>query len=314
MNILSGPVVKKILNDFKVSITRESHNEIGCLCPFHDDHSSSFSINKNTGKWYCYTETKGGDITGLVMRLNKCSYNKAFKYIYGGDPYMQFRIKVASKTTPVQLIEEDFGEVADVVQIPKEAIKLDTIEKCPAYLLSRLQFDTIRRFKLGKIETGYYCNRIMIPVYENGTYVGFTTRDYSGTSNMKQLHPAGWSISKYVFNIDNIDATKPVIVVEGVFDAMYLVEKGFTNVVSIFGISFNMTRIGKLNKARVKDIILCFDNDAKSGAGQKAMDETLERINELFNVRYAELPTGKDPDEMTKEQLEQIFSNTKRME
>lgn len=38
-------------------------------CPFHKDKSPSFSISKSKNKWYCFSESVGGDVIAFAMRL-----------------------------------------------------------------------------------------------------------------------------------------------------------------------------------------------------------------------------------------------------
>lgn len=40
-------------------------------CPFHDDHDPSMSINLEDGRWYCFTESQGGDYVELIARLKR---------------------------------------------------------------------------------------------------------------------------------------------------------------------------------------------------------------------------------------------------
>jgi len=36
------------------SLTHTGGAEASALCPFHDDRNPSFSVNVDTGKWYCH--------------------------------------------------------------------------------------------------------------------------------------------------------------------------------------------------------------------------------------------------------------------
>lgn len=306
-------LIDKIISDFGIKVVKSSFDEIRCHCPLHSpDVNPSFSINKTTGKWFCQTERKGGDIIGLVMRLRKCSHEVAFKSLYGSDnlTHLKMRLDRISANKRGNKIDGSNTD-DDCVGMPAGAVKLGSIEKCPTYLLSRIGFETIKKFKLGKMDESpsYYSGRILIPVYEDYLLKGFTTRDYTGKSAIKQLHPPNWNIGKYMFNVDAIDPAKEVIIVEGPFDAMYLTEKGFPNVVCIFGINLNVNRIKKLSERNVKKIILCFDNDEKTQSGQKAMEATTKTIKYYFRTSYVELPVGKDPDDLSKNELDYVFSN-----
>jgi len=49
----------------------EGSSEAGALCPFHDDHKRSFSINVTTGRWKCFAEACGarGGLREFCKRL-----------------------------------------------------------------------------------------------------------------------------------------------------------------------------------------------------------------------------------------------------
>jgi len=56
--------------NLKRSYDSQDGSEVRCFCPFHDDEDEpSFSINRNTGLWYCFTEQTGGGLRTLRMRL-----------------------------------------------------------------------------------------------------------------------------------------------------------------------------------------------------------------------------------------------------
>ena len=44
--------------------------EANCLCPFHDDHSPSLSVNLTSGLFHCHTGCGGGDIIEFERLLN----------------------------------------------------------------------------------------------------------------------------------------------------------------------------------------------------------------------------------------------------
>ena len=47
------------------------------LCPFHDDHNPSFSVNDEENYWYCFACDKGGSIIDFWMMKQGCDFTKA---------------------------------------------------------------------------------------------------------------------------------------------------------------------------------------------------------------------------------------------
>ena len=51
------------------------------LCPFHDDHNNSFSVDLQTGKWYCHSEDTGGNFVSFYAKINGIDTKEAYKQI-----------------------------------------------------------------------------------------------------------------------------------------------------------------------------------------------------------------------------------------
>ena len=51
------------------------------LCPFHEDHSNSFSVDIKTGKWHCLTEDIGGNFISFWARIHGIDNKEAYKQI-----------------------------------------------------------------------------------------------------------------------------------------------------------------------------------------------------------------------------------------
>lgn len=67
------------------------------LCPFHDDHHPSLGIHVGGQYFKCHACGAGGDVVGLVMGLEHCSFAEAVKRL-GGDS----RAEAAPVTRNVQ--------------------------------------------------------------------------------------------------------------------------------------------------------------------------------------------------------------------
>ena len=47
------------------------------LCPFHDDHNPSFSVNDEENYWHCFTCGIGGSVIDFWMRYQDCDFKTA---------------------------------------------------------------------------------------------------------------------------------------------------------------------------------------------------------------------------------------------
>ncbi len=53
------------------------------ICPFHDDHNPSFSINIKNGLWNCFSDSDcgGGNVFSFYMKLKGVDFRTAIKEI-----------------------------------------------------------------------------------------------------------------------------------------------------------------------------------------------------------------------------------------
>jgi DNA primase len=51
------------------------------LCPFHDDHNPSFSVNDEENYWYCFACDKGGSIIDFWMMKHDCDFQTAVQQL-----------------------------------------------------------------------------------------------------------------------------------------------------------------------------------------------------------------------------------------
>jgi len=295
-----------------VELSKKGRNYRG-LCPFHDDSDPSLIVSPDKQIVHCFVcLEKALDVIGFVQKIENISFPEAISKLSGEEIKRENTFNSDNLKNRLNKITTKHNSL-DIVPLPEGCIELDSIEKCPQYLLDRVNIDTIKKFKLKKIESvgGNFDNRIIIPICEEGEVKGFVGRDYTSNSDLRYLFPTDWKKDNYMFNWDNIDPTKRIIIVEGLFDAMSLVERGYTNTISILGTKFNIHRIKKMIAKGVKEIILCLDMDLESKAGQEATKKIASQINNIFKVYNAELPIGKDPDECSADELYKVFSSLK---
>jgi DNA primase len=50
-------------------------------CPFHEDRHPSFEVDPTRKTWRCWTCAVGGDAAELVMRINKCDFPTAVRFL-----------------------------------------------------------------------------------------------------------------------------------------------------------------------------------------------------------------------------------------
>ena len=101
-----------------------------------------------------------------------------------------------------------------------------------------------------------------------------------------------------------MERVEEVIVVEGYFSVFALHQRGFPNVVSLMGSSLSAEQT-KLLTERFDRVRVFFDGD---DAGRKAAEIAVLELSRRIHVRLVECPTGRQPDELTSEELSALLA------
>ena len=168
--------------------------------------------------------------------------------------------------------------------------------------------ETLQTFGAGFCRSrGMFAGRFIVPLHNGaGELVGYAGRAIDD-QEPKYLFPSaerGFRKSHLLFNLHRIGETVfPVVVVEGFFDCMKVSAAGFP-VVGLLGSSLSSQQEDLLAQ-HFDQVILCLDGDA---AGRAATDDCVKRLARRMFVRAVDVPDGRQPDDMTSEELEQLLS------
>lgn len=77
--ILDAADIVEVVSDF-VKLRRSGANYKG-LCPFHNERTPSFSVNKARNICKCFSCGKGGSPVNFIMELEQLSYQEALRYL-----------------------------------------------------------------------------------------------------------------------------------------------------------------------------------------------------------------------------------------
>lgn len=154
--------------------------------------------------------------------------------------------------------------------------------------------------------------RVMFPIRDSeGFFIGFSGRILPELDNGKQGKYMN-SPQSDVYDKSGVlyglykakecpDSEEYIIVVEGQMDCVTAHQFGFRNVVATSGTAMSERHL-ELLKAITKRLIFAFDMDE---AGRKALDRATElAVLAGLEVFSAEMPTGKDPDDCIRNDIE----------
>ena len=252
-------------------------------CPFCNYRKPKLEINMATNEegknfWECWVcQTRGQSIRSLLRQLKTPREQAAdiLKYLPKGS-YIEYK----------QL---------SIVELPKEYQPLYSASqtsvianKVRKYLYERgLSSNDFIKYGIGYTTSGDYGGRIIIPSYsQSGQLNFFVARTYDG-NYFKYKNPEASKDIIFFENLINWD--QPIILCEGVFDAMAIRR----NTIPILGKSISTSLYKKIITSKLQDIYVALDTDARD----KAYEIAEKFLNQGKRVFLINLP-DKDPSEM----------------
>ena len=252
-------------------------------CPFCNHHKPKLEINMHTNEegqnpWECWVcQTKGRTIRSLLYQLKtpKDQAQNILKYVPQGQ-------------------EVEYKGLS-IIELPKEYQPLYNASTTSVvanivrnYLYERgITDNDFIKYGIGYSTTGDYGGRVIIPSYSGSNQLNFfVARSYDG-NYFKYKNPEA---SKDIIFFENlINWNAPVILCEGVFDAMAIRR----NAIPLLGKSMSTSLYKKIITSPFKDVYVALDTDARDRALQIA-EQLLNQGKRVFMV---DLP-DKDPSEM----------------
>jgi len=252
-------------------------------CPFCNHRKPKLEINMHTteeGKnfWECWVcQTRGQSIRSLLKQLStpKDQAGEILKYLPKGS-YIEYTglsiVEIPKEFQPLYLASSE-SYVANMVK---------------KYLYERgLTNNDFIKYSIGYCTTGDYGGRVVIPSYSGSNQLNFFVARTYDRSYFKYKNPEA---SKDIIFFENlINWEQPIILCEGVFDAMAIKR----NAIPILGKSISTSLYKKIITSKVKDIYIALDTDAKV----RALEIGEKFLNQGKRVFLIDLP-DKDPSEM----------------
>jgi len=277
---------------FKVSVNPEGMSFSDCYACGHE--SSLLRLLERVGQY------RGGDgLMALIAKVRKEEERDlgtqldGMKWMYDWqDPKRAQKLEAAKQKLLYPVYEEKALE--------------EYVGKVPRYLLDRkLTLDVCRQFKLGWDPKE---GRAVFPVWDDkGKLVGMQGRAVSGDVDPKWRNYWNFPKSKFVYGLHAIQPGKPIIVMEGVIDALVWIGYGIPNCVSVFGSKPTQMQIDLIRRKGLP-VYLAYDGDE---AGDSATRDTIEYLRERVPLFQLAIPRGMDPDDLTKVQVLDLIDRKK---
>lgn len=252
---------------------------IKCLNPEHNDKNPSLRVDKRTGIGHCFS---------CGFKLNIFKY---FSIIHNYQDIHILKIKERIQKIYSDSVGLEMPSGYSLYNKEYRNISVTTLNHYDAF--------THKDFE----------NRIVFPLRDIvGKIKVFIGRHlYSDVGKRYDIKPAGISLPFFPHDYKVVNGV--VVLVEGIFDALNLIDNGITNVISLNGLqTLNpnnfKNRIAEFKLHGATKIILLFDGDEP---GRKHTELLLPLFQaEGIVADSIDLPDDVDPGSMSKEDIEQI--------
>lgn len=252
-----------------LTIERRVGHQLYAKCPLHSEDTPSFTINEETGEWFCHGCQQGGKEPEFI---------KAYYDV--GERIAQKAWELYERKGSLPFPTEEYVEKCQkaLQERPREIQVLNSFG---------ISNEIIEKYKLGWDDC-----RITIPIYSR-TQRLVNVRKYlpphrrlEGSNNVKVLNTTHCGENRfYPYEAFGENVEEPIIIVEGEKDCLSGRSNGYNMVTGLAGTSVPVTEIGLF---RDRDVYIMTDSD---GPGRKVAKAYYNAVKAYAaRVRMIKLP------------------------
>jgi DNA primase len=262
------PIIKildGILGDYRAH--NKFNGQIAYDCPVcsyeikgldHGDGKGNLEINYINEVYKCWsccdTHNTHGSLEGLIRKYGNSNQLNKYKILKPDEAKLPEKKQYEKVILPKEFIPfSDVSEGFKLTHYYKQAKKY--IDK------RHITDEIIKKHNIGFCYQGYYQNRIIIPSYDKKRRLNyFVARSYENKPIKKYLNPRAEK-EIIIFNEYLINWDKPIYLVEGAFDSIFI-----PNSIPLLGKQLSEELFALLYKKAKNEIIIILDPDAISNA------------------------------------------------
>ena len=250
---------------------------VSCLNPEHDDSNPSMRIDKITGIFHCFSCGFKGNI---------------FKYFDAPVSFLdQKREKLRRKI-------QDSVISSIGMNMPKDLLNYDGNFR-------GISPETYKEYEAFTHHESQYIGRVVFPVRDiTGRIKAFILRQMDQTVVPKYLiYPPKAKMPLFPAKANPIMGR--VVLVEGIFDALNLLDKGMQNAMCCFGTqTLDYYKLAMLKVQGVIGVDILFDGDTAGREAAEKVSELCEKVELMSQVVY--MPDGLDPGALPVERVKRL--------
>ncbi|EHR33197.1 DNA primase [Helcococcus kunzii ATCC 51366] len=308
------------------------------LCPFHNEKTPSFMVNREKNNFHCFGCHEGGDAISFIMKIENLGYIDAIKFIADKlgvvleeTEYSKDRVNRNNKYYEINSLAAKFYfKNLLTYDFPQEYLAKRGLDKkvLNKYFLGYARNDnSLYAFLkengfeekdmldlglIGESNDRYYDkfrDRLMFPILNNkNKVIGFGGRTLIDhkikyiNSPESDIFIKGKNI--YGVNVVNRNRRNKVILVEGYMDVIALYNKGIDYALATLGTALTEDQ-ARMIKRYSNEIFIAYDGDT---AGVKATLRAIDIFKNMdVHLGILEFPDDMDPDEYIKKYGKEAF-------
>ena len=301
------------------------------LCPFHNERTPSFTVDRDKGLYHCFGCGAGGDVIHFVRQIDRLDFPEAVEALaqrFGvsiprrargprderreklydtlAAAHRFFQAELARPGNPAEryLVQRHVApDLSRRLALGYAPDSWDSLQRAlsPAFPESLLvEAGLLQPRPEGKGAYDRFRDRLIFVVRDDrGRPVGFGGRTLSAEGTPKYLNSPESPVffkKRLLYGLsdarDAIRRRERVILVEGYFDHLALASAGVDETVASMGTALTPEQAEKCKRLAAR-VTVCYDGDA---AGRSATRGALSHLLARgFEARVVRMPEGEDP-------------------
>jgi len=327
--VRSRITMEKVLEHYGVLDTfKRTGTRLSGPCPIHGGtNPTQFRVDTEKNIWNCFSECKhGGNVLDFIAKKEDVSIHEAAIKACEWFNVPLDEVKTTEQSAPearehspattAKPITTPPPKPEDCTPNPPLKFRLEKLDRSHPYFAERaLSLETVIDFGLGYFtgDKGLMVGRIVIPIHNvKGDVVAYAGR-WPGNppeGAPKYKLPTGFKKGQEVFNLDRAIKEKterPMVIVEGFFDAIKMHQHGYRNVVALMGstMSAEQEHLIHRNTNANSRVVVMFDEDQAGKAGREEIATRLSKFC-FAKIHLFDRPEMQ-PEHLTPEEVRQLF-------
>ncbi|MEP6800763.1 MAG: DNA primase [Acidobacteriota bacterium] len=308
------------------------------LCPFHNERTPSFTVDRDKGLYHCFGCGAGGDVIHFVRQMDRLDFPEAVEALAG-----RFGVTIPKRERgPRDDRREKLIEAVSAAHRFYRAELAKPESRAARYLSARgVAPEMVARLELGQaLDSWDALSRALSPAYpesllieagllqpgqdgkraydrfrdrllfvlrdDRGRPVGFGGRVLSPEGEPKYLNSPESPIFQKKRTLYGLSSARDamrrrerVVLVEGYFDHLALLSAGVEETVASMGTALTPEQAEKLRRLAPR-VVVCYDGDPAGRAATRGALALL--LGQGFSARVAKMPAGQDPHDVLREE------------